>query len=89
LRELPKAYTLRWVDGQRSERAAVGIEQGGLPAAPSLLTLVRDWSDLSLTKPSAIADAVMCTPPTPLEEWLAAFKAAATAERIGAVLEEP
>eukprot|EP00964_Phaeocystis_antarctica_P026710 scaffold15046_cov72-Phaeocystis_antarctica.AAC.2 len=89
LRELPKAYTLRWVDGQRSERAAVGIEQGGLPAAPSLLTLVRDWSDLSLTKPSAIADAVMCTPPTLLEEWLAAFKAAATAERIGAVLEEP
>ena len=50
---------------------------------------MRDWSDLTLTKPSAIADAVMCTPPTPLETWLAGFKAAATAERTGSLLEEP
>ena len=87
LRDLDKSYKLRWLHGQRSSRGCVGEDKGGLPSAPSLLVLVRDWSDLSNTKPSAIADAIMCTPPVPTEEWLSRFNAAGNEERVRVLLE--
>lgn len=46
--------------------------------------LVRDWSDLSRIRASAIADAVMSTPPINLEQWLEPFRA--NAERVHALL---
>ena len=47
---------------------------------------MRDWSDLSRVKASAIADAVMSTPPLPLDSWLARFRHAKGFERLDALL---
>ena len=71
LRDLPHVFTPKWLS---EERVAPGGD--GLPAAPSLLVLVRDWSqDLAQLKPAAICDAVMCTEPADLDAWLAPWLA--------------
>ena len=68
------------------ELRGVSIHGGSLPPAPSLSVLVRDWSDLSRVRTSAIADAVMCTNPSSLEAWLAPLRsqgALAAIEQLG------
>ena len=57
-----------------------------LDRAAPLCLQVRDWSDLSRVKASAIADAVMSTPPLPLDSWLARFRHAKGFERLDALL---
>ena len=83
LRVSPRVFMPKWL----AHGAAVAADAPGLPAAPSLLVLVRDWSDPTRVKPSVVADAVMCSEPTDLTEWLAPFKLAATNEHIAAVLD--
>ena len=58
----------------------------GLPPAPSLMTLVRDWSDLATVKPTAIVDAIMCTEPTEFEGWMKPALAQSFAERVEAII---
>lgn len=71
LRDLPHVFTPKWLSEER-----VAPSSGGLPAAPSLMILVRDWSqDLAQLKPSAICDAVMCTEPADVDAWLAPWLA--------------
>jgi len=82
LRDLDTVFTPRWLQSQR-----VPLDAPGLAPAPSLQTLVRDWSDLSAVKPVAIGDAVMCTEPTDLDAWFAPFRAKGNAERVAAVLD--
>ena len=82
LRDKENVYTPNWLKAAR-----IAPEAAGLPAAPSLLVLVRDWSDLSRVKPSTVADAVYCTDPTSFDAWLAPFKADGMGARIEALLQ--
>ena len=69
LRDLGHVYTpQRWLHSKRVEPSAPG-----LPPAPSLLVLARDWNVLDTVKPTAIADAVYCTEPSVFETWLNGF----------------
>ena len=71
LRDLDHVYTpQRWLQSKR-----VGGKDPGLPAAPSLLILARDWNVLEHVRPTAIADAVYCTEPCDFEAWVAPFRA--------------
>lgn len=71
LRDLPRVFTPKWLTAER-----VPPNAEGLPAAPALMILVRDWSqDLEKLNSKAICDAVMCTEPTDLDEWLAPWLA--------------
>lgn len=79
---------MRWL-GDSSRAPAPTPEMGGLPAAPSLLVLVRDWSDLSRVKASAISDAVMSTPPADLRAWLARYKVPGNVDRVRALFNPP
>lgn len=83
LRDLDKAFKLRFVQDKRPPLSAA---EGGLPAAPSLMVLVRDWSDLTRIKASAITDAVMSTPPVPLEQWLSSSLSAANVAKAEAII---
>jgi len=82
LRDVDTVFTPRWMAAQR-----ISPDAPGLAPAPSLLTLVRDWSDLSKVKPTAIGDAVMCTDPVDYSAWYAPFKAEGVASRIAALLQ--
>jgi deoxyadenosine/deoxycytidine kinase len=82
VRDLEKVFTPYRMKVQR-----VPKEAPGLAAAPSLMTLVRDWSDLSTVKPTAIVDAVMCTEPTDFEQWMMPYLAAGFAERAAAIID--
>lgn len=83
LRDIDKAFKLRFVQDKRPQPSPA---EGGLPAAPSLMVLVRDWSDLTRVKASAIADAVMSTPPVPLEQWLSSSLSAANVTKAEAII---
>ena len=85
LRDLDRVHTPKWLQAKR-----VAPDAPGLAAAPSLMILVRDWSDLSKVKPTEIGDAVMCTDPARggLEAWIAPFRASGVAERLAALLED-
>lgn len=82
LRDLDTVFVPRWLHHQK-----VAKDAPGLAAAPSLMTLVRDWSDLSNVKPTAIADAVMCTDPVDLGRWIAPFYSDGNEECIRQVLQ--
>lgn len=84
LRDIDKAFKLRFVQDKRPP--PLSPAEGGLPAAPSLMVLVRDWSDLTRVKVSAIADAVMSTPPVPLEQWLSSSLSAANIAKAEAII---
>ena len=84
LRDLPSVFTPPSMNCERVPATAPG-----LAAAPSLLTLVRNWSDLSTVKPTAIADAVMCTDPTDLDGYMEPFRAEHMDTRIAALLQTP
>lgn len=76
VRDLPSVFTPRWLQSQR-----MAANAPGLVAAPSLMTLVRNWSDLSKVKPTAIVDAVYCTEPTDFDSWFEPFETRNLAER--------
>lgn len=82
LRDIPSVVTPKALNSHR-----VPADAPGLVAAPSRLTLVRGWSDLTQVKPTAIADAVMCTDPTNFEQWIAPCRDEAIAERVAAILQ--
>jgi deoxyguanosine kinase len=82
VRDLDSVFTPRWL---KTQRVAVGAP--GLAPAPSLMTLVRDWSDLTKVKPTAIVDAIMCTEPIDFDAWYRAFEDG-TAERAAALVEQ-
>lgn len=84
LRDLPNVVTPRWLHTQR-----LPVDAPGLAPAPSLATLVRDWSDLSTVRPTAIVDAIMCTEPHDAAMWLAPFYADGFSERVAAILDGP
>mmetsp|Transcript_14443 Transcript_14443/g.33028 ORF Transcript_14443/g.33028 Transcript_14443/m.33028 type:complete len:256 (-) Transcript_14443:72-839(-) len=81
VRDLGKVFTPRWLRSQR-----VAEETPGLAAAPSAMTLVRDWSDLSKVRPTGVVDAVMSTPPVELGAWLEPMKQGGFAEGVAAIL---
>ena len=83
VRDLERVFTPTWMQPMRVPRDAPG-----LAAAPSLLVLVRDWSDLSKVKPTAIGDAVMCTDPTDFDAWYAPFQAEGLDARVTALLHQ-
>jgi hypothetical protein len=82
MRDLETVFTPRRLQDQR-----VDPEATGLPVAPSMLTLVRDWSDVTKIKASAIADAVMCTEPTDFSSWLQPFASSDGSARSQALIE--
>ena len=83
VRDLDTVFTPRFLKSQR-----VPVDAPGLAPAPSLMTLVRDWSDLQKVKPTAVIDAVMCTEPIEFDGWYASFEAEGVAERVDALLGE-
>ena len=81
LRDFPTVYT---PPAMRSKR--VPPSAPGLSAAPSLLTLVRNWSDLSAVRPTAIGDAVLCTEPVDFNGWMEPLRVEGNAERVTELL---
>jgi len=82
LRDVETVFTPKWLTGER-----VPPDAEGLPAAPSKLVLVRDWSDLSRVSGKVLADAVMCTDPCDFEAWLSPYKAKAGRDRVTGLLQ--
>lgn len=83
LRDKENVFTPRWLKAER-----VAPEAPGLPVAPSLLVLVRDWSDLSRVKLATISDAVFCTDPTSFDAWIGPWKAETVDARVEALLQD-
>ena len=83
LRDKENVFTPRWLKAER-----VAPEAPGLPAAPSMLVLVRDWSDLSRVKLATISDAVFCTDPTSFDAWIGPWKAETVDARVEALLQD-
>lgn len=83
LRDKDNVFTPRWLKAER-----VAPEAPGLPAAPSLLVLVRDWSDLSRVKLATISDAVFCTDPTSFDAWIGPWKAETVDARVEVLLQD-
>jgi len=81
LRDLDEVFTPRWLLSER-----VAVNKPGLAAAPSKMTLVRDWSDLSKVSNRAIVDAVMSTPPTAFDAWLEPTRDPRFAEECAAII---
>lgn len=81
LRDLPTVITPKHLAAER-----VSLATPGLTPAPSLQTLVRNWSDLSKVRPTAIADAVLCTEPVDFAAWIAPFEAEGVSARMDALL---
>ena len=82
LRDLPSVFTPRWLHSER-----VPVEAAGIPPAPSLMVLVRDWSDLSNVKAKVVADAVMCTEPIDFSAWIAPYQAEGNDAHVKELLE--
>ena len=83
LRDLDTVFTPKWMEAVR-----MPVDSPGLAPAPSLLTLVRDWSDLTKVKPTAIGDAVLCTDPVDLTSWFAPYRANREPERLATLLHQ-
>ena len=81
LRDFPTVFTPPAMHSKRVPPSAPGLY-----AAPSLLTLVRNWSDLSKVRPTAIGDAVLCTEPSDFNSWMETYRAEGNAERVAELL---
>ena len=93
MRAVDELYQHRWlhaIDRVCSPKMAerrIAPSKARLPAAPSLLILVRDWSNPDSIKPTQIADVMYCTEPTNLDAWLGPFASGGQAARVQAVLD--
>lgn len=96
LKRVDELYQQVWLSDMskvwpKSGRALAGrvadAVDAGLTPAPSLLVLMRDWSDPSaLERSTAIADAVMCGEPHDVDAWLCGCKLSELDEKAGAIV---